>query len=256
MNCRETRRFLSPYLDSELGKTKTFEISDHLRLCPNCTDRFEKERKVDLVIAEHLRHAPSLDWEQIGRIATAPRRIFRPWRIGVVGLAACIALVSWVTIRPGAAAASGLEDLVIARFAQAAPQEKPFYVDADGSIDLKALGQSTLGVSLEMSHRPESGPGHHAKFVDVHGRTTADNVPYLEVHLNCCGKPIVVVIARRQDVPRLGTLPDGAESGAIVRTHRPSGLNVGTWFTGDIVLVAVSHHPVNDLTATFHVSET
>ncbi len=256
MNCRETRRYLSPYLDSELGKTKTFEISDHLRQCPNCTDRFDKERKVDLVIADHLRHVPSLDWEQIERTAMAPRRIFRPWRMGAVGLAACIALVSWVAVRPGTATASGLENLVVARFTQAAPEKKPFDVDADGSIDLKALGQSTLGVSLEMIHGPESGPGHRAKFVDVHSRTTANNVPYLEVHLNCCGKPIVVVIARRQDVPRLGALPDGAESGGTIRMHRPSGLNVGTWFTGDVVLVAVSYHPVNDLTATFHVSKT
>ena len=40
MNCKEARRWMSPYIDSELGKTKTFEISEHLRYCPACAERF------------------------------------------------------------------------------------------------------------------------------------------------------------------------------------------------------------------------
>ena len=66
MNCQEARRFISPYLDSELGQTKTFEVSEHLSECESCRRRFEQERSAqiktygDLIRRHRDEHA--IDW--------------------------------------------------------------------------------------------------------------------------------------------------------------------------------------------------
>lgn len=55
MKCEEVRRYVSPYLDSELGGTTNFEIVRHLELCAACRARFESEDLVERKIAAVLR---------------------------------------------------------------------------------------------------------------------------------------------------------------------------------------------------------
>ena len=101
MNCRDVRRWISPYLDSELDQTKTFEISEHLRVCEACAERFEKERRVDSLLVERLEAAPQLDWNPITRRVLGGRRRIA-WAAGLTGLAACAVVAIIVPSNPGA----------------------------------------------------------------------------------------------------------------------------------------------------------
>ena len=55
MKCSDARARLSAYLDSELDAGSTFEVSRHIRSCPECAARFEEERRVDEAIGARLR---------------------------------------------------------------------------------------------------------------------------------------------------------------------------------------------------------
>ncbi len=72
------RRWTSPYLDSELGDTQTFEVSQHLLTCPECAARFNFERHADarlrLALAEGA--MPDALWWQIVHMVSQ-RRWFR-----------------------------------------------------------------------------------------------------------------------------------------------------------------------------------
>lgn len=50
MKCTQVRSFLSPYLDSELEGTTTFEISRHLEICAPCARLFAREAELDRAI--------------------------------------------------------------------------------------------------------------------------------------------------------------------------------------------------------------
>ena len=43
MKCHDARKWISPYIDSELDPTKTFELSQHLENCESCKTRFGRE---------------------------------------------------------------------------------------------------------------------------------------------------------------------------------------------------------------------
>ena len=64
MKCREARCYLSPYIDSELDATRTFEISRHLEGCPPCARIFGEEAELELAISERLRRSRG-DEEQV-----------------------------------------------------------------------------------------------------------------------------------------------------------------------------------------------
>ncbi len=251
MNCREVRRWLSPYLDSELGKTKTFEVSEHLRQCESCATRFEQERRIDASIAEKLSDAPVLDFGAMLREAARPKRsLLGPWRMGAMGLAACLALFAWFAIGPPAASASSAEDWIASEFVSAAPDAKAFVPVSDGSVDVVGQVKSTLGVSLSMKSLAEAFPGHVVDLVSVSERVGDGGAPYVEVRLNCCGEPVLLAFIARDEMGPLGSIPEGDSLGAVHR-HASSGLNVVLWTTDRLVLVAASRHSVNNVVPAF-----
>ncbi len=55
MKCSEARRYASPYLDSDLDDTTTFDVSRHLEGCPACARWFEAQERVEKAIVASLR---------------------------------------------------------------------------------------------------------------------------------------------------------------------------------------------------------
>jgi predicted anti-sigma-YlaC factor YlaD len=55
MKCVDAIAFLSPYIDSELDPTTTFQIQAHLHQCDSCRKRFDQENELEQRIAGALK---------------------------------------------------------------------------------------------------------------------------------------------------------------------------------------------------------
>lgn len=251
MNCRDTRRWMSPYLDSELGHTKTFEISEHLRQCAPCAERFEREGHVDGLLAEQLRKTPGLDWDQVLRGAMRRPRVFRPFQLSALGLAACVALVMWVAWPGPTEEASRADRWIATALADAAPESTPFRHVSNASADLAALAKSTLGIDLQMQLPTKILRRHTVELVSVHPRVTVDNTPYLELRVNCCGEPVLLAVALRENAGRLVAIFSELTSDGVQSKTLASGVNVVSRSDGAIVVLAASRHPIAGLIPAF-----
>lgn len=67
MKCQQAHVFLSPYLDSELDSTTTYEVSRHLEGCPDCAQLFGAEEVLERTIGEHLRRPEGDEQDLIER---------------------------------------------------------------------------------------------------------------------------------------------------------------------------------------------
>ncbi|ODS33274.1 MAG: hypothetical protein SCARUB_01595 [Candidatus Scalindua rubra] len=47
MNCKEARRYINLFFDSELDSKTNFEISEHLSSCEDCNRRFTQEERIE-----------------------------------------------------------------------------------------------------------------------------------------------------------------------------------------------------------------
>jgi len=99
VNCNEARRYISPYLDSELDATTIYEISRHLEACPDCARLFAAEEALERAMTGRMRR-PDGDEDRVFRrvleqVLAPPRRRRRmpAWSL-LPALAAASALVA------------------------------------------------------------------------------------------------------------------------------------------------------------------
>jgi hypothetical protein len=59
MNCHQTLKLLSAYLDNELASAHAARVRDHLRGCPACAQRLAQYEKLQSGYAAQMRPAPS-----------------------------------------------------------------------------------------------------------------------------------------------------------------------------------------------------
>ncbi|MCI0655763.1 MAG: anti-sigma factor, partial [Acidobacteria bacterium] len=95
MRCEDARRYVGPYLDSELDPKTSFEVSRHLEGCADCKTRFDSEGVLEQALAKELaRPQPGDDalWKRsLDRIQNRGR-----WRRAALvsgGIAAAAVLV-------------------------------------------------------------------------------------------------------------------------------------------------------------------
>lgn len=69
MNCKEAKRYINVFIDSELDAKTNLEISEHLSSCDNCKRRFAQEERIEKSLVSALKEdkAPkSLEiWERV-----------------------------------------------------------------------------------------------------------------------------------------------------------------------------------------------
>lgn len=78
MRCEDARKYLSPYLDSELDPKTSFDIAQHLEKCDACRARFEAEKELESRLVDNLKKPQAGDetaWAKA--IDALPRR--RRW---------------------------------------------------------------------------------------------------------------------------------------------------------------------------------
>jgi anti-sigma factor RsiW len=243
MNCQQTRRWISPYLDSELEATKTFEVSEHLDGCPACRRRFEQERRVDQWLARRLREAPALDWERIERRALNPHR----WRITM----GAPALLLW---HSGAIPGWGRADWIVRQYAQAAPDDAAFDKPTDEAFQLAAVARQALGLDVEVAFAEGVTKYHSIDLISALQRRTSDGTPYVEVRLNCCGMPVVMVLARQADASHFGRVAAEARPGGEPALHAKGWMRWAARTDGTLLTMAASLHGVGHLVTGFHVT--
>lgn len=92
MTCSEALTYLSPYLDSELDPTTSFEIARHLEQCPACAERFARERRVERRLSDAVRQAgvDATLWSKALARAPAPGR---PSPLRLLAVAAATLLI-------------------------------------------------------------------------------------------------------------------------------------------------------------------
>lgn len=261
MNCQETRKWISPYLDSELDPTKTFEVSQHLESCEQCRDRFEKEGRADELMAAMLRREePFVNWAALERAISTPRRriaVLRPrW---VLAAAACVAFLlislgEW----PDRTIAGDPARWAVDELHQLSPNCEPF---ADGPgckpADIIALASEVLDCKLGFSFADGQVAGHPITLAQANRRTSEGGVDRVQVRLNCCGFPVLLVIAARSEKGVLAGLSDALDEGGgkyegEVEAHNFK-YHCHALRKGDYIVLAVSPHKVRHLVADIQI---
>lgn len=89
MTCDDVRKFLGPFLDSELDARTSYELGLHLNDCASCRDRVERERRLEAEIALAAgrdESTPEMWNRALGRLQ--PKRRWWPWAAAALVLAA------------------------------------------------------------------------------------------------------------------------------------------------------------------------
>lgn len=246
MNCKETRKWMSPYLDSELGSTKTFELSEHLRTCPQCTARFESERRADQAIRSHLSKdaMPEELWSKIAGSVSTPSwvRVLRSQRYWA--MAACLVLAVGGVLVVRQIGAPQRAPLLIQQFVAETPGNRPF-ATGDSKAEADALGavlRDTFRVALSVPSNLESMGHRNFQVVSATQRRDSNGREFVEVRLNCCGEPMLMVLAKSAN----GAWPMGLDqlSDDAHQAVAFDGVNVGVRDLGDVRAVVASRHSI------------
>ncbi len=243
MNCKQVRRLISPYLDSELSRTETFEICEHLRHCPDCAARFERERAAEQLIRQKLLETRMPDdlWRTIRRDLGRPSWSRRGRYAWALGLAASLLLLALGSLLWPVGRARNSLPPVIREYRTVAARTDAAHATG-GLNQLTSLLQRTFGdsVTLDLSH---PAPGHGGlRLASAQSRTDSAGRRYVEAELVCCGQPVLVVLGEMRNGPPeiLRDLPlekpDVEESFNGVRVH--------TRASGSLAAAVVSRHPV------------
>ncbi len=247
MKCHEAQKWFSPYLDSELDQTKTFEVSQHLQNCTSCTRRFEAERRADKLMVDSLTRESMPDhvWAHLCDTVAQPswmQRFIAPRNLAI---AACLALVitafmmvprNTVQARPW----------LVSELAKVS--DKPITTPTTKTTLLEAQREllTRFGISFDQVNAKAMRPHRDLKLVSITPRQDQHGRTFYEVRLNCCNHPMLLAIADSNSHPLpdpLADIPSEAfNAGMIVdNTH------LAVRQAGAFIVAAASTHPVNRL---------
>ena len=245
MKCTETRKWMSPYLDSELGKTKTFEVSEHLARCPDCARRFESERRVDELMRSRMESGPMPDevWSRITRGLATPWWVRRLRTVRGLAVAACfvIAAVAVGVFYPSDDGTDG--PWIVDRFEAITADGLPFPGEANAPTDVARVIRETLGVGLAMAPPARVMDAHRIEMVSVTTRRDENGREYVEVRLNCCGEPVLLTLASPDDAIQRVRF-ESAVFGEDDTARSASGVNFARMRFGGVLAMVASRHSV------------
>jgi hypothetical protein len=295
MSCEQCRQWWSPYLDSELDAGNTFEVSEHLRNCAACRDRFEREAFIDDWLRAKLRSTtmPEDLWSSLchnvrseaetpqssstpqspSRLAPVTRRA--PAIRRSLAMAASIVILmfagvyyattqrwaapaadqSVATPTPVVAAKSSITELL----QEAEPRLAAFRQQPaeDFHERLDAICRRTLGVSVSID--PSETGGHPIELIDVFARVDSNGNPYVEVRLNCCGHPMLLAFAKadmENAIAELCCPTANCETTCVTGCQKEIPAEVQSIARGELMIAAVAvNHQVTSVLNAIHVDE-
>ncbi len=255
MRCQEARKWISPYLDSELDPTKTFEVSQHLESCAPCRARFEKESRADGLIGAALRREESfVDWPAIERqILTPARRIIPIKPKWLLAAAACIAFVlislgNW----PGSTVAAHPAQWAVDELHTLSPDCLPFPEGRGCTRDeINEIAATALDCRLGIPIKDGRLGGHPVKLIQSNKRTCDGGTDRVEIRLNCCGHPVLLIVGKCAQSGIMRDIAAALEKAGGDYSDRCSShstkYHVRAIKKGKYVVLAVSTHKVDHL---------
>ncbi len=255
MQCQEARKWISPYLDSELDPTKTFEVSQHLESCAPCRERFEKEGRADELIGAVLRREESfVDWPALERQILAPARRVIPIRPRwLLAAAACVAFIlisqgDWLDNTAAAHPAQWAVDELYTL----SPDCSPF-PEGRGCTpnEIDEMAETALDCRLSIPITGGRLGGHPVTLIDRHKRTCGAGTDRVEVRLNCCGHPVLLIVGKcgqrgiMKDIAAALEQSGGDYSGQGSSHNKTYHVRAAR--KGKYIVLAVSPHKVDHL---------
>lgn len=246
MNCKAARKWMSPYLDSELERNVSFEVGEHLADCPDCQTRFSCERSVDDMVRSRLRREamPRESWSRIRTLLLLPIRRHRLRRIlGVVVAATLLlAFVNAFRLPPSEAQ----RPWIVRHYLESVPRNAGFSQSPRQRAAAFALLRETLGIELADGRMETRSGTHTVELVSAALREDANGAAYVEVRLNCCGEPVLMVLSAGvgRAVP---TVIMDESPGVTTRSRWMDDVNVVSGEIGGVFATVVSRHPVEQI---------
>lgn len=255
MTCHEARKWLSPYLDSELCATKTYEVSEHLRTCEACRARFDAERRTDSMVREHLAggEMPPELWSRLQGFVNRPTTwIHRIGPVRGLAIAASLLIVAALAFYVIERQRTDDRPWIVAELAVLAPDGTVYASDEPSGVFSEEIFKDVLGVAIPRDALNGVSGHHPIQLVSMRARKDDAGRPFVELKMKCCGQAVLVLIARD------GTaLPDAFE-GAPIDTPppwTPDGVLVNARRFDGLVAVAASYHAVDPILDHLRISE-
>jgi hypothetical protein len=259
MDCRQARKLMSPYMDSELGATRTYEVSAHLRHCDDCTRRFEAESRVDKAVRARMEREsmPPAMWGAIvDRVthADARPRDDRPFlarghiRFAIAaGILLGVGLTAWP---PWAQFEFGSDEpqipWLVDALEVAAPDHMAFAGDEDRAPQAQQLiDQFGLQLAVAPSATSVRSARHDAIVVDARQCMDDQGRQYVEIRMNCCEQPVLMVIGRRCRSSGLATACGGVDCDGGAHHKNFDGVRFGGVRFGSTSVAVASRHPID-----------
>lgn len=243
MDCQTARKWMSPYLDSELETAKTFEINEHLRRCENCRRRFDAERQVDDMMRDRLSREtmPAETWVQLRREVNRSQLIAKLRPLGIVAAAASVVLVAMIYWLPGKNASVPAPEVF-------AGQWKPYVHEPVPNGSLMTGSQIAVALKREFGVTFSTRDTHgHPVHVLGARRVRFGDQPAIEVRLKCCGQSAVITALRKADAARMPeSLRNIADLPPGTSVDR-DGVNVLVGVAGDAEYFIASEHHLDGL---------
>lgn len=260
MRCQETRKWISPYLDSELDPTKTFEVSQHLESCAPCRERFEKEGRADELIGAALRREESfVNWPAIERQILAPaRRVIPIMPIRPKWLLAAAACVAFILISqgdwPGSTIAAHPAQWAVDELHTLSPGCLPFPEGRGCTSDeINEIAATALDCGLVIPIVNGRLANHSVTLIQRNMRTCDAGTDRVEIQLNCCGKPVLLIVAKCSQRGMMKDITAALEKAGGDYSDRCSSQSTKYYVRaikkGSYIVLAVSTHKVDHLVA-------
>lgn len=247
--CDDCRKHWGPFADGELDRATQAAVQGHLRSCPGCRERFERESAFEEGLRARWRatYMPDALWDDLTERVRANRTVRRLPVLWPLAMAASLGIVTLLGVYVGEQRQQARDTTVVeARHVHAEvadllqavrPSLEMFEAPVASSVatDLAVMSSRLLGCELAVV--PQATDHHRPDLIDVREATDPMGHPYLEVHLNCCGRPVLLAVTaadqptciaelqcckRRSSQQRACKLPCGKPSGRSCRIESSS----------------------------------
>jgi len=252
MRCQDCRRYLNPYMDSELDAKTCTDIANHLAGCEACSKRFAQEQEVEKRLVKRLQgeKMPEESWRVVLERLNAydspgRRRVRLAWLVpaAVVPVVTAILLLFFLW---------GKAPDDTNSWAATLQEMHEKYLKQEISIGPGFSWPQEFGGLTVLEHLPQSGiiGGHDVQLIGGQPFSIKD-IKGAHVMYSCCNTPASMFILRKEDMrglKRVQRLLDKGKGFAVVDL---GNMRLGMIDLKEVVVCCISSHEVNPLLTAF-----